>query len=106
MRQLLSIARIDGARLRSILSNVEVAELSNLALPCYFPQYTAYYSSLLEVCQLTETDIDRLAQRTWQGRKESNWIVAGNPASLFFVLALNQTRCPFTPNLLCLLFQF
>jgi hypothetical protein len=85
MKQLLLIARINDAQIKSILRNLEVNELFNLSEPCYLPRHRQYYLDLLHACGLNEKNIQDLVDRTWQDRKERNWRTVSDPTILFFV---------------------
>ena len=71
MIQLLSIARIDDAELKTILCKI-AAEVIELANPCYFPNPYKYYPELLEACGLKTTDVEDFVERTWRGRPEAD----------------------------------
>lgn len=68
MQQLLSIAHIDDAELKSILIRIRGGELLRLSEPCYYPNVVEFYLQLIHATGLTKRDIDDFVERTWRGR--------------------------------------
>lgn len=85
MRQLLSIAKINDAKLKTILDKIAREEIINLATPCYFPSSPKYYPELLQACGLKNTDVEDFVKRTWSGNPEASRRAATERITLFSI---------------------
>lgn len=85
METLYSIARVEEAKLKSLLRDVVGKEMSELSKPCYIPSHKAYYYELLQSCGLNEQNIKEFVSRFWKGRKEAKWNLWKDPVTLFSI---------------------
>lgn len=85
MEQLLSIAHINDARLKSFLNRVPEEERLKLSKPCYYPNLGQFDLDLIHASGLTRQDIEDFGERTWKGRPEEKLKIVSDPFTLFLV---------------------
>jgi hypothetical protein len=88
MKELLAKAKINDAKLKSLISRSVAKNLSSLSEPCYYPDLKKDFYEFLKATDLTEQDLKQFAKRRWKGRKEEKFTTNMNHVANFYVFLL------------------
>ena len=88
MQILLSKAKIDYSKLRSIIQRTVAKELSNLSEPCYYPSMKKTYYEFLHLTGLKEKDITEFVKRFYKGSKYVDFKLQKDPITNLYIFLM------------------
>lgn len=62
-------------RLESFMTINAAKELSQLAIPCYYPKTKRFYFELLKILNIKDKDVKEFVKRTYKGTKAEKWVL-------------------------------
>ena len=62
-------------KLEAFMTSNAARELSQLAVPCYYPKTKKFYFELLKILNIKDKDVKEFVKRTYKGTKAEHWVL-------------------------------